>query len=279
MKLNRLVYFAYAERLRAGIQLFDDRLEAWSYGPVVPSVYRAFSTYGKKPIYESTATDVPQEAFLVAKNTWSKYGFLTAYDIMEFSHRPNSVWAAVYTENAQDAPRNVPITDEMILASGDGKDAPQREGTFAEAIDESLVGLHGVLELLADKKVVARAGKKIYDREVSGSENNVERVVHTVMCSRYMDQCGGIIEQAAALTVSLAKGHVFPDGNKRTAAMVLHVFLRKWASGFVLPYPEEEQEENELSKIIQDVAAGKVSADGLADWIEEHITKSSCHKG
>ena len=43
MKLNKLVYFAYATALRDGVTLFDDEIEAWQYGAVIPEVYSAFS--------------------------------------------------------------------------------------------------------------------------------------------------------------------------------------------------------------------------------------------
>ena len=41
--LNKLVYFAQVESLRAtGKPLFEDKIEAWSYGPVERNVYFTF---------------------------------------------------------------------------------------------------------------------------------------------------------------------------------------------------------------------------------------------
>ena len=53
LKLNKLCYYAQAWSLaRLGHPLFDDAIEAWMYGPVIPAVYYAFKACGKKPIEE-----------------------------------------------------------------------------------------------------------------------------------------------------------------------------------------------------------------------------------
>ena len=49
--LNKLVYFAQVESLRAtGKPLFEDKIEAWSYGPVERNVYFTFQKYGRNRI-------------------------------------------------------------------------------------------------------------------------------------------------------------------------------------------------------------------------------------
>jgi uncharacterized phage-associated protein len=43
MKLQKLLYYAQGQYLAEHEEpLFDEDIEAWSHGPVVPSVYRAF---------------------------------------------------------------------------------------------------------------------------------------------------------------------------------------------------------------------------------------------
>lgn len=53
MKLNKLLYFAQGYYLKKyGRPLFDNAIEAWEHGPVVPEVYSAYKKYVDKPIKE-----------------------------------------------------------------------------------------------------------------------------------------------------------------------------------------------------------------------------------
>ena len=56
LKLMKLVYIAYGYALallnRSIIDYRFDKVEAWKFGPVIPSVYHSFKIYGKKPITE-----------------------------------------------------------------------------------------------------------------------------------------------------------------------------------------------------------------------------------
>ena len=52
LKLQKLLYYAqgwYIANFKSKI-LFDDEIEAWQYGPVVPEVYREFKKYKGRPI-------------------------------------------------------------------------------------------------------------------------------------------------------------------------------------------------------------------------------------
>ena len=47
LKLQKLLYFVQANFLRIlGIPCFSDKIEAWSFGPVVVNVYHAYKYYG-----------------------------------------------------------------------------------------------------------------------------------------------------------------------------------------------------------------------------------------
>src|SRR5271154_4906780 len=70
MQLQKLVYFAYGWYLAiTGERLIDERVEAWQWGPVIPSLYSAFREYGSDPI-----DDVPGElSFEGAKIKFRKF--------------------------------------------------------------------------------------------------------------------------------------------------------------------------------------------------------------
>ncbi len=51
LKLQKLLYYAQGHHLAANHNvLFDDRIEAWAHGPVVPAVYHEFKRCGSGPI-------------------------------------------------------------------------------------------------------------------------------------------------------------------------------------------------------------------------------------
>ena len=51
LKIQKLLYYAQAWYLvNYQVKLFPDRIEAWDFGPVVPSVYGEYKKYINKPI-------------------------------------------------------------------------------------------------------------------------------------------------------------------------------------------------------------------------------------
>ena len=69
---------------------------------------------------------------------------------------------------------------------------------------------------------------------------------------------------AAAYAFGIARNHPFVDGNKRTALASIFVFLGLNKAEFV-PSPEE------ATASIVSLAAGEISEDDLAHWIERNI--------
>ena len=68
---------------------------------------------------------------------------------------------------------------------------------------------------------------------------------------------------AAAHGFALARGHCFPDGNKRVALAIIDVFLRM--NGLALT-----ADEMDAVMTIQALAAGELTEDQLAEWITTH---------
>jgi len=68
---------------------------------------------------------------------------------------------------------------------------------------------------------------------------------------------------AAAYGFALARGHCFPDGNKRVALAIIDVFLRM--NGLALT-----ADEMDAVLTIQALAAGELTEDQLAEWITTH---------
>lgn len=68
---------------------------------------------------------------------------------------------------------------------------------------------------------------------------------------------------AAAYGFALARGHCFPDGNKRVALAIIDVFLRMNAL-------ELSADEMDAVDTIQNLAAGELTEDDLARWVAEN---------
>lgn len=122
MKVNKLVYFAQGWSLvRYGRKLFDENIEAWTHGPVIPSVYHAFKAYGKHNItavhgkYDVdmfTADDLDLLADVAL--AYAKYD---ASELRRMTHEPQSPWNQVYAER-----QNNVISDDSIVADLKTKD-------------------------------------------------------------------------------------------------------------------------------------------------------------
>lgn len=74
----------------------------------------------------------------------------------------------------------------------------------------------------------------------------------------------GTLKKIVHLGFSIIKNHPFVDGNKRIGAHAMLILLE--LNGYSLEYSQEE-----LIKIIFDVAASNKSEKDLLDWVKSHI--------
>jgi death-on-curing protein len=82
----------------------------------------------------------------------------------------------------------------------------------------------------------------------------------------YSDSPPTLSRLAAAYGFALARGHCFPDGDKRVALAVIDVFLRM--NGMELT-----ADELDAVSTIQSLAAGELTEDQLAEWIAANSRK------
>lgn len=100
MKINKLLYFAQGHYIaKYGKPLFDDRIEAWDHGPVVPAVYYAYKSLGDRPIKDYNPDIVDQitpEAEEILYGVARRYGRYTASYLRNMTHAVGAPWAQVY---------------------------------------------------------------------------------------------------------------------------------------------------------------------------------------
>jgi uncharacterized phage-associated protein len=114
MKLLKLVYIAHGWYLGLnGTALLDEGVEAWRYGPVVPSVYREFKKYGNNQISQLgyIFTDQMQIVTPMADENkiqfldkiWDVYKKYNGLELSTLTHEPGTPWDIVWnTENGKD---------------------------------------------------------------------------------------------------------------------------------------------------------------------------------
>ena len=127
-------------------------------------------------------------------------------------------------------------------------------------MDRVLIDAEGVIALhdkvLNPGEIRGLAG----DRSLSGALGRVEnRIAYGLI--------GDVHDLAAAYAVALARGHVFNDGNKRTAFVVLVAFLERNGHEFTATNAE-------VVSIMLALAGGDLSEAELASWIERRTRAS-----
>lgn len=123
MKLLKLVYIAHGWYLAlTGRPLISDTIEAWKWGPVIPSLYRKVKRYGSGAITEKIDTGDAPEAVpasdvygnRLVEYVWKAYGRKRAIDLSMITHKPGSPWHEVVSQYLGKTPHNLSIPSELI---------------------------------------------------------------------------------------------------------------------------------------------------------------------
>lgn len=115
MQLLKLVYIAHGWMLGLhGRPLLDEEVQAWQYGPVVPSVYQAVRKYRSLPVQEvegapnDFAFDDDEKS--VMNRVAKKYGAVNGVALSAATHRPETPWSKTWAAFS----RSMPISNDLI---------------------------------------------------------------------------------------------------------------------------------------------------------------------
>jgi len=128
MKVQKLVYFSHGWCLAVYDRpLIDERVDAWPYGPVIPSVYHEFKRYGRDPIrfpafyvakdgqpQPYTVPEEDRETIALLDRIWEVYGGLSAVHLSNMTHVEGSPWHQVVHDNGGEVVRGTDISDDTI---------------------------------------------------------------------------------------------------------------------------------------------------------------------
>lgn len=123
MKLQKLVYYAHAWSLALFNEpLIKDRIEAWRYGPVIPTLYEEFKEFRGNPItrkaleldlqgrkIEAAIPETDTRSKSLVRKVWGILGKLTPIQLSNMSHSPNEPWSKIQTKDI-----GLAIPDELI---------------------------------------------------------------------------------------------------------------------------------------------------------------------
>ena len=117
MKIQKLVYFAHGWHWAlADRPLIDEQVQAWRYGPVIPSLYHGFKEYGNSEITNLLLVYSPEsgsgriklghptvdtkDKYVIGllDRVWELYGPLTAIQLSNLTHREDGPWKKALKE-------------------------------------------------------------------------------------------------------------------------------------------------------------------------------------
>ncbi|MDL1914131.1 MAG: DUF4065 domain-containing protein [Bergeyella sp.] len=99
LQLNKLVYFSFGffGAYHKKMHLFDSKIEAWKYGPVVREVYEAFKKGDfDKHLYKA---DLPDEEKKTIDWVLDFYGEKAPFLLVELTHQKDTPWSRFYEED------------------------------------------------------------------------------------------------------------------------------------------------------------------------------------
>jgi len=115
LKLQKLLYYAQGWHLALyGQPLFDDPIQAWPHGPVVPRIYGEYKHWRWNPIADEVAS--PKLSDHVSehlKEVMDVYGALTAYHLEQLTHKEEP-WTIARAGIPYDEPSNEVITQASM---------------------------------------------------------------------------------------------------------------------------------------------------------------------
>lgn len=116
LQLMKLTYIAHGYALGMGVgDLFNSRIEAWKYGPVIPDLYHTTKSYGRDPIplnLIGNGRALHGQAANIIDKVMEKYGDLSGIALSNLTHRAGTPWSDVY----HDGEFGIEISDARIAA-------------------------------------------------------------------------------------------------------------------------------------------------------------------
>ena len=123
-KLQKLLYYSYGWTLALlndkvddlHFKLFEEKIEAWVHGPVIPSVYRTFKSriWEDIPRRNGNTTEFPPEVADILDQVWQVYGSYNGNQLENMTHKEDPWIQARGTLPPYEA-CDTPLSDEVMF--------------------------------------------------------------------------------------------------------------------------------------------------------------------
>ena len=134
MKVLKLAYITHGWHLAFtnGAPLITDDVEAWKYGPVIPSLYYGIKSYRKDPIPVQDALRFAEPLDQVGRQdlkplidrVWHVYRKFSGLQLSDLTHRPGTPWHQVWEVEGGSAKHGAVIPNPLIQQHYQSKRRP-----------------------------------------------------------------------------------------------------------------------------------------------------------
>lgn len=125
MKLLKLVYIAHGWNLAlSGEPLLNEGVEAWKFGPVVPSVYHEFKEYGNTAIKRLANVYVSRNQVItptigkaskdLLDKVWEVYKKYDGLQLSTLTHQKDTPWDIIWNKNGGRTEKGILIPNDLI---------------------------------------------------------------------------------------------------------------------------------------------------------------------
>lgn len=127
LKMQKIVYYAYVWTLvKNKKKLFEEPIEAWPNGPVIPSLYQNLKKYGSSPIGDEfiginsqddldlLVSKFPREVKTTLDEVYEEYSPKSAFELVVSTHGEKP-WIEAREGLESTEKSNNPISDNTIL--------------------------------------------------------------------------------------------------------------------------------------------------------------------
>lgn len=96
LQLQKILYYIQKTFLKNGTEAFEDEMEAWQFGPVVPNVYYQYCGFGAMEIRMRYETNIVELFMKIIDPIVDKKRKLDPWDMVEDTHQEGKAWAEIY---------------------------------------------------------------------------------------------------------------------------------------------------------------------------------------
>ena len=113
LKLNKLLYYVYGVNLVINAkEKISEGPEAWTYGPVFPTVYHQYKRYGQGSIErpDKTGANIPRHSTIakICDRVLDHYLPMDDFELVILTHKDNSPWDKTFDGSYY---KTIPDTD------------------------------------------------------------------------------------------------------------------------------------------------------------------------